>query len=98
MFDYGGTKMPNTHNNVALPFEVYRSATAVVFDSSPIIRLEKPLPTDVQSSREVADVHQAFPLKLLTNARLQRLINFPAIDDRRFTTFLRGFHTIEPNQ
>src|SRR5919112_1807408 len=90
MFDYCGRKLPNAQAVIVLPVKLYGSPAAVVFHLGAIVGLKKPLPANIQSIREVADIHQAFALKSLTNARLQLTVNLPAIDDRRFTTGLRS--------
>src|ERR1051326_8417296 len=75
MFDYRRRKLPNSQTIVRRPFEINRRAAAVVFDCGPFRRLKKTLPTNVQSFREVAHVHQAVALKTLTNARLHLTID-----------------------
>src|SRR5215208_1681655 len=98
MFDYCGTKLPNPQAVIVFPLKLYGGSAAVVFHLGAIVGLKKPLPANIQSVGKVADIHQAFAFKSLTNARLQLTVNLPAIDERRFTTALRSFHTIEPNQ
>jgi hypothetical protein len=94
---HGLTNFPGAEVISVTPLKLDRGFPAVLFDYFFVTRVEETLPAYVETLDVISDVHQLLRGESLPDSGVERLIDFPAIDKRRFSTLLSGLETQEPD-
>src|SRR5229473_7712329 len=80
---------------LTVPFGDEGLLLACFLNHRAILCLEESLPVHIESIRKITDIHQSQIFEFLSHRRIQLLVNFAAVHDRRTATFFGRDHTEE---
>src|SRR5215212_3080815 len=97
MSRHGRANLSRPQTISALPFKLQAHSSTIGFDFRPVAGAKELFPRDIKPLYVVSNIHQPFACKLLSNRRVQRLINLPTIDNWSFAARERSFDAMKPD-
>ena len=73
-----------------------RGVKTTLFYGGPVCRFEELLPTDINTVRKIADIHQLLGSESCGNFRVEKIVDSSTIHNRCFAALVSGFDTVEP--